>query len=243
MNCKLKHFTEKTTRKCLKNQRVFFLGDSRARQLEIAFYSRLTSNLSFIDNKDPKDTLLNSEEINFVYPWMNKFFHTAHRALESELGTEESKWTWYVLGHVNLHSIRNYNSSKVYQSKFLDFFKSKTFPLLKNHAMENQNSKIIWLGEEIALDMRPANNSWRKAFQVINDEIRNLVNSLNLVNFVVMTTNTKTITSGGNWLASDRVHKEVKKKVSMLSLPGYLDTTYILNFLCPNVESMYCCIS
>ena len=55
--CKLKQFTVNSTRSCLKNQRVFVVGDSRARQVEISFLSRLTPNLSVIDLKDPNNTV------------------------------------------------------------------------------------------------------------------------------------------------------------------------------------------
>ena len=55
--CKLRHFDEHSTRSCLKNQRIFVLGDSRARQVEISFLSRLIPNLAFIDTKDPHNTV------------------------------------------------------------------------------------------------------------------------------------------------------------------------------------------
>ena len=55
--CQLKQFTVNSTRSCLKNQRVFIVGDSRARQVEISFLSRLTPNLTVIDWKDPNNTV------------------------------------------------------------------------------------------------------------------------------------------------------------------------------------------
>lgn len=65
--------------------------------------------------------------------------------------------------------------------------------------MQNENSKIIWLGEEITHDLRqdhvhdahrddmmPLDHPWRKAFFQINEEIRKIVNNLRVEGIIIL---------------------------------------------------------
>ena len=244
--CELKYFTDLSTRRCLKNQRVYVIGDSRARQIEIALYSRLTKNLTFFDNKSHelqplKESLENNQEIDIVYPWMKKSKGVVYDNLVEEFKTKRAESTWYVLGHVHLHPIRGYKSSEVYLTGFLEHFRNFTFPLLKNHAVRHKNSKIIWIGEENTFIGIDADKFRRDAFIVINAEVEKMINGLGLPNFVAMNANTRTMFSGENLLAAEGIHKEVRRKMSLLSLPSYIDTTYMLNFFCQKNDNKYCC--